>query len=106
MMTLKQHNNTTKVTSRHFLLLGKAERGVTPWTGLQSVTGLAQGDRQPLTLTSTLMGNLETSIKVTWIGLSLTCVKKNPTLVPRECWHANRKMKPKKQLSSSVMCYQ
>lgn len=77
------------------------QRWSTPWTGLQSVTGLAQGDGQRFKLTSTPMGNLESSIKVTWIGLSLTCVKKNPTLVPRECWpiEKEKKKNPIKQLS-------
>ena len=38
--------------------------GCSPWTGLQSITGLTHGDRQPFTLTFTPTGHLESTINL------------------------------------------
>lgn len=46
----------------------------TPWTGLQSVAWLTQGDRQPFTFTFTPIGNLESPINLHPLTASLWAV--------------------------------
>ncbi len=54
--------------------LSLGEQRGTPWTGRQSVTGPTYRDRQPLTLTFTPTGNLESPVNLTC--MSLGCGRK------------------------------